>query len=68
MHLESVIVSHDPGLPYLVSASQCIVVEVHAFPPVLILSPVSLAPWHVGASVRAEMEAAGRARYYKVPV
>lgn len=45
----SVIVSHNPGLPLSVSASQCIV-EVHAFPPVIILFPVSSAPWHVGGS------------------
>lgn len=29
------------------TASQCIV-EVHAFPPVIILSSVSSAPWHGG--------------------
>lgn len=55
MYIESVIftiksyrVSHNPGLPYLVTASQYIVAGVHAFPPVIILSPVSLAPWYGG--------------------
>lgn len=62
-------VSHRPGVPYLVTALQCFVVEVHAFRPEIIRSPVSLAPLLAGAeSVRTKMEAAGRACNYKVPV
>lgn len=51
-------VSHNPGLPYLVTASQWIV-EVHSF--LSYDNPLSclFGTFSCGAPVRAEMEAAG---------
>ena len=53
----------------LLQLLQCVVVEAHVPPPpVLILSSVSSVLWHVGAPVRAQVEAAGRAGDHQVPV